>query len=222
VCAPDGSFIALPALDDEPFEKLSRKKVFDLLLKRGKIDQSLVTQMLGWNHSGFGVHHAVRLDADDGAGRERLAHYMLRCPFSLDRLVRVTEHGTVIYLAEKKACRRFPKPAGGDLFGGRAHDAQSPAPRTPSASAARRRWATLVKRVRHVDPLRCPTCGAAMKIVSFIEPNQPDLIQKILTYCGIADEPPRAPPQPPPQEIRELQYVSDLDFVQEPGPDEPV
>ncbi|MCH8332579.1 hypothetical protein IIC65_01485, partial [Candidatus Sumerlaeota bacterium] len=34
--------------DTEPFEKLWQKKVFDLLLKRGKIDQSLVTQMLGW------------------------------------------------------------------------------------------------------------------------------------------------------------------------------
>ncbi len=31
VFAPDGSFIALPALDDEPFEKLWQKKVFDLL-----------------------------------------------------------------------------------------------------------------------------------------------------------------------------------------------
>jgi len=129
----DGSFIALPALDDEPFEKLWQKKVFDLLLKRGKIDQSLVTQMLGW--------------PDGGA---------------------------------------------------------------------------LIKRVRHVDPLRCPTCGAAMKIVRFIEPTQPDLIQEILAHCGLADEPPRVPPQPPPQEIRELQYVSDLDFVQEPGPAEPV
>ena len=47
VFAPDGSFLALPALDDEPFEKLWQKKVFDLLLKHGKIDQSLVTQMLG-------------------------------------------------------------------------------------------------------------------------------------------------------------------------------
>ena len=115
---PDGMFIGLPALDDEPFEKLWQKKVFDLLLKRGKINQSLVTQMLGWQHSGFSVHHAVRLDADDLAGRERLAHYMLRCPVSLERLIRVTEQGKVIYLAEKKACRRFPKPAGGDLFGG--------------------------------------------------------------------------------------------------------
>ncbi len=51
--------------------------------------------MLGRNHSGFGVHHAVWLDADDLAGRERLAQYMLRCPFSLQRMIRVTEQGQV-------------------------------------------------------------------------------------------------------------------------------
>ncbi|MHC4102032.1 MAG: transposase, partial [Planctomycetota bacterium] len=43
--APDGTFIPLPALDREPFEKLWQPKVFDLLLKRGKINESLVTQM---------------------------------------------------------------------------------------------------------------------------------------------------------------------------------
>ena len=106
--------------------------------------------------------------------------------------------------------------------GDEAHDAQSPAPRSPSANAARRRWAALVKRVWHVDPLRCPTCGAAMKIVSFIEPTQPDLIQKILTHCGLADEPPRAPPQDTSPALGELQYVSILEFVQDPGPAEPV
>ena len=77
--APDGTFIALPELDDEPFEKLWREKVFDLLLKRGKISESLGTQMLDWTHSGFGVHHAVRLDAEDLAGRERLAHSLRTC-----------------------------------------------------------------------------------------------------------------------------------------------
>ncbi len=41
---------------------------------------------------------------------------MLRCPLGLERLIRVTGQGKVIYLAEKKACRRFPKPHGGDLF----------------------------------------------------------------------------------------------------------
>ena len=57
-----------------------------------------------------------------------------------------------------------------------------------------------------------------MKIVSFIEPTQPDVIDAILTHCGLADEPARAPPP----EIRELQYVTDLEFVHDPGPDEPV
>lgn len=42
-----------------------------------------------------------------------------------------------------------------------------------------------------------------MKIVSFIEP-------------------PRAPPHAPPSEIRELRYLSELEFVQDPGPAEPV
>ncbi len=60
-----------------------------------------------------------------------------------------------------------------------------------------------------------------MKIVSFIEPTQPDVIHKILTHCRLAGEPPRAPPHPPPPEIRELQYVSDLEFLQDPGPAEP-
>ena len=180
----------------------------------------------------------------------------------------------MIYLAEKKACRRFPRPASPDLFGGspgvarnfqvfdaldfiaeitqhipdprthlvryfgwysnksrgirakaagdEAHDAQSPAPRSPSANAARRRWAALVKRVWHVDPLRCPRCRSAMKIVSFIEPTQPDVIDAILTHCGLADEPPRAPPQAPPPPTRELHYESDLEFVHDPGPVEPV
>ncbi len=53
--------------------------------------------MLGWNHSGFGVHDAVRLDADDLAGRERLSNHMLRCPFSLERLIRVTGQGMRSY-----------------------------------------------------------------------------------------------------------------------------
>jgi len=35
---------------------------------------------------------------------------MTRCPFSLSRLVKVTETGQVIYKAEKDACRAFPDP----------------------------------------------------------------------------------------------------------------
>ncbi len=186
-------------------------------------------------------------------------------------MIRVTDQGTVIYLAEKKACRRFPRPASPDLFSGgspgvarnfqvfdpldfiaeltqhipdprthlgryfgfysnksrglrakangdAAHDARATS--SPSASQARRGWAALIKRVWHVDPLRCPSCGAAMKIVSFIEPTQPDVIDAILTHCGLADEPARAPPQAPPPGFRELRYVTDPEFVHDRGPDD--
>ena len=60
-----------------------------------------------------------------------------------------------------------------------------------------------------------------MNIVSFIEPTQPDVIDAILTHCGLADDPPRAPPQASPTEFRELQYVDDLEFVHDPGPGGP-
>ena len=38
--------------------------------------------------------------------------YMTRCPFSLSRLVKVSDTGQVVYQAEKQACRAFPDPKG--------------------------------------------------------------------------------------------------------------
>ena len=38
----------------------------------------------------------------------------------------------------------------------------------------------LIKRVYEVDPLCCPECGGQMKVVSFIEPPQADVIEEIL------------------------------------------
>ena len=40
--------------------------------------------------------------------------------------------------------------------------------------------ALLIKRVYEIDPLMCPRCGGAMKVIAFIEPSQGDVIEKIL------------------------------------------
>ena len=62
----------------------------------------------------------------------------------------------------------------------------------------------LIKRVYEVDPMACPKCGAEMQVVSFIEPPQGDVIEKILKHCGLwhprpppGDCPPRPPDGPP-------------------------
>jgi len=60
----------------------------------------------------FSVNPSVLLRAGDQAGIERLVQYMTRCPFSLSRLVKVSDTGQVVYQAEKQACRAFPDPKG--------------------------------------------------------------------------------------------------------------
>jgi hypothetical protein len=198
---------------------------------------------------------------------------MVRCPFSLARVVRVTESGSVIYRAEKSDCRRFPQAASADLRGGPRRNFQvfdvfdflaeltqhipdkgehlvryygcyshrrlgmpgrglsqfSPgdcpnfrpdengtvpldgnAPfarreikidRSLVRDASARAWAMLIQRVYEVDPLICPQCGGAMRIISFIEARQSDVIEKILRHCGLWEGPlrtlaaARAPPR---------------------------
>lgn len=122
--APDGTFIPLPVVDDEPFALLFREKIFDLLLRKGRITDDVVRQMRSWRHSGFSVDRSVRIGAGDTAGLERLARYLVRCPLSLARMIRVTGDGTVLYRADKTDCHRFPKAASADLFGGTSRNFQ--------------------------------------------------------------------------------------------------
>jgi hypothetical protein len=48
-------------------------------------------------HDGFDVHCAVRIAADDDAGRERLVRYCTRPPFALDR-IELLRDGRIAYL----------------------------------------------------------------------------------------------------------------------------
>jgi hypothetical protein len=86
-------------------------------------------------------------------------------------------------------------------------------------------WAMLIQRVYEVDPLACPHCGAAMKIVSFIECRQRDVIERILRHCGLWEGPlrtlasARGPPGRTPQvpdEPRDLELVLDPEFAWRP------
>ena len=64
-----------------------------------------------------------------------------------------------------------------------------PAPRLAPTEAARR-WAALRLQIFEVDPLRCPTCHGAMRIVAII--TQASVIDQILTHRRTCGDPGRA------------------------------
>jgi hypothetical protein len=81
----------------------------------------------------------------------------------------------------------------------------------------------LIKRVYEADPLECPCCGGRMKIVSFIERRQTQVIERILRHCGLWEGPlrthasarsPPADPRHPTAAADELELVMDGDFLE--------
>ena len=101
-------------------------------------------------------------------------------------------------------------------------DARSTAQGQSSKTASN--WAALLKRVFEVDPLECSQCGSRMKVISFIERRQRDVVEKILLHCGLWEGPLRtlATARSPPNaadsdrdacEPRELQLVLDPEYL---------
>ena len=236
-----GEFLELKEFDLERLEAAWQEAVFNLYLAEDKIAPEVVENMRSWEHSGFSVDQSVRLPAGDQAGIERLTQYMTRCPFSLSRLVKVTDTGQVIYKAEKSSCRSFPEPTGDGMQAGpkrnyqilspldflaeftqhippkgshlvryygwysnksrgmrkkaEAATSEEPANEEATTSRSSQAWAMLIKRVYEVAPLSCPQCGGQMKVVSFIEPPQSDVIEEVLKHCGLWQaSSPRGPP----------------------------
>lgn len=280
---PDGNFVRLPQVDRQRLLTAWQTNVFNLLLAAGKIDQETVNNMRSWTRSGFSVDNSVYLAPGDTFGLERLAQYILRCPFSLARIVRLTDDGSVLYRAENGHCRRFAGPASADLRGGpKRHfqvfsalnflaeltqhipdkgehlvryyggysnrrrgmqgsgsfcvvpGANCACPPVASIEVAKLNagslragshstWAMLLKRVFEVDPLKCPHCGGRMKVISFIERNQHEVMERILRHCGLWEGPVRtlANSRGPPRSTRraadaagELELVPDAEFLE--------
>ena len=261
VFTPDGHFIAVPypGLQRQRAEEIWRDKVFDLLFDEGLLSLDTIESMMGWKHSGFNIDTSVRIEADDHAGMQRLVEYIARCPFSLARMVKLTDDGKVMYRASHPHCTRYRMlgkemdlrpgmrrnyqvfdpldflasvtqhiPNKGEhqiryygwysnknrgMRAGKRKKTNNDSrdePLTEYQLKRRITWAALIKCVYEVDPLECPKCGAEMKIISFIEKRQTDVIEHILRHCGLwKDTIPRSPPQiekPQMLELEELQY----------------
>ena len=77
-------------------------------------------------------------------------------------------------------------------------------PNEMSSKEFRQNWARLIQKVYEVEPLLCPKCDGAMKIISFIE--ELDIIEKILRHLDLWDIRNHDPPTQKPSYIPELVY----------------
>ena len=82
----DGEWIPVALVDEHAAELLFRHKVIRLLQGVGLLSEERTELLLSWRHTGFSVHNRVWVEPEDQPAVERLAHYIMRPPISLERM----------------------------------------------------------------------------------------------------------------------------------------
>ena len=95
-------FHVMPEVDLQPLEELFRARVITFLVGKGLLPPARAQILRGWVHSGFNVYRSRRVAPEERADLERLAQYIIRNPFSVEKM-QVTEanranpDGSIIY-----------------------------------------------------------------------------------------------------------------------------
>jgi hypothetical protein len=97
VFTSSGWVVAFPRIDLYALEHLLRHRVLRPLLRERRVDESVIRKLLGWRHSGFSPHNAVRIGAQDSEGRRAVPEYGLRSPFALQKMRYPPSTGTIIH-----------------------------------------------------------------------------------------------------------------------------
>ncbi len=100
---PDDRFHCMPAEDLDPAIELFRHRFLHALHDAKLINRQKLADLLSWKYSGFHIHDGGEkpIDAHDSAGRKRLAEYLLRHPFSLQKITWNATTQTVIYRSKR-------------------------------------------------------------------------------------------------------------------------
>ena len=96
----DGQFHVLPEVSLKPVEEMFRARLITFLAKRGLLPPERANMLRGWVHSGFNIHRSRRVLSREREDLERLAQYIIRNPFSIDKMQFNTTSGTIIYRSE--------------------------------------------------------------------------------------------------------------------------
>jgi hypothetical protein len=104
--SPAGWLVAFPKIDLAALERLFRHRVLRMLLGERRIDEAVIRTLLGWWHSRFSLHNEVRIGPHDDDGRRAVAEYILRAPFSQEKMRYHPRTGTVIYRSKMHPVRK--------------------------------------------------------------------------------------------------------------------
>jgi hypothetical protein len=92
----------MPVESIEPLAELFRHRFIEMLHREKLISEKKVRQLLDWKYSGFSLDAGDKpIAADDVEGRRRLAEYLLRAPFSLEKITWNEATGKVIYRSSR-------------------------------------------------------------------------------------------------------------------------
>ena len=100
--ARSGLFYVLPDVSLKPLEELFRARVITFLVDKGLLPPERAKMLRSWVHSGFNVHRSRRVLPDEREDLERLAQYIIRNPFAVEKMQvaepnRANPDGSVIY-----------------------------------------------------------------------------------------------------------------------------
>jgi len=202
---PDGTFERFTNIDQALLTERFGERVLATLRGEDLISDNDVAQILSQEHTGFSVWLG---DPFEDAESDRfVARYIERGPVSLeklslnaDRVIYTTTDGTrhdfdgLEFLA--KLSIQIPRPyeALTRFYGHYScrtrgeQKKRAPAPVSTDRAAelpakASATWAQCIKRIYEVDPLQCPSCGATMRIVAFLQDTS--AIKKIMDSLGV-------------------------------------
>ncbi len=99
----EGKFHTMPADTLGPMTEHFRHRFLQALLAAKLISQRKATDLLSWKHSGFHIDNGGEAPVAPHytGGRRRLAEYLLRAPFSLQKMTWNPDTKTVIYRSRR-------------------------------------------------------------------------------------------------------------------------
>jgi len=92
-----GLFHVMPDVSLAPLEEIFRARAITFLVKKGQLLSERARVLRGWTHPGFNIHRSQRVPPGNREDIERLAQYIIRNPFSADKIQPNRSGDSIIY-----------------------------------------------------------------------------------------------------------------------------